>query len=96
MHDVYVGVVDQVHEVVVAGHLSESCLFCHSFAPVETGLVNIANRYQTIGHVEVMAAADTAEADDTLGQLIAGSDVTLAAEHVARQDGKRSRGRCAF
>ena len=41
-------------------------------------------------------AADSAEAYDTLGQLIAGGDVALAAEHVARQDGKRSRGRCAL
>jgi hypothetical protein len=46
--------------------------------------------------MEVMAAADTAEAYDTLGQLIAGGDVTLTAKHVARQDGERSGSRCAL
>jgi hypothetical protein len=46
--------------------------------------------------MEVVATADTAEADNTLGQLIAGSDVTFTTEHVARQDGERSDSRCAL
>ena len=96
VHYVHVGIMDQVHEVVIAGYLSESCLFSHVLAPSQPGLIYIANCNQTVGHVKVVAAADTAEADDTLGELVAGGNVTFTAEHVARQDGERSHSRCSL
>ena len=96
MDDIDIGVMNQVHEIVVAGHLSESCLFGHSLSAVQTGLVYVTKSHQAVGHLEVVAATDTAEADDTLCQLIAGSNVTFAAKHVAGQNGERSYSRGPF
>ena len=57
MHDIHIGVVDQIHKVVVAGYLSESCLLCHVLAPSQAGLIYVAYSNQAVWHLEVMATA---------------------------------------
>ena len=96
MHYIHVGVVNQVHKVMIAGNFAEACLLGHIVTPVKTGLVNVAESNQAVRHFEVMAAANAAEAYDTLCQLVAWSDITFAAKDVARQDGERSCCCCAL
>ena len=92
MHDVDVGIGNEVAVVVVGFEGLVELLAAQRHGAVEVVPVDIADRHQPAGVVrrEVIAAlADAAHADDAFGELVAGGDVFGASEHAARHDGQQ-------
>ena len=92
MHDVHIGIVNQVAVIVIGGDFLTGQL--------QTGIemvpVHIADGHQPGSGIAVMSAAHTADTDDTFGELVAGCGVSRSAEHMARDHGQRCRSQQAL
>ena len=91
MHDVDIGVGDQIAEIVVRLQGFVEFLLTQRDRAFEVLAVDVADGHQAAllaaGKV-VTALADAADADDALGKLVARRHEFRASEHVARDDGQ--------
>ena len=94
VHDVDVGVGDQVAVVFVGLERLVEFLVSQFDGRTEMSSVDVADGHQPAAFVAgevVFAFADAAHPDDALGELVARSHVVGTAEHTARHDGQQRR-----
>ena len=92
MNNIDVGVVDQIAIEVVALYGLAQTLLREIDTLLKVQIIYVAHGYQTallVARKVVLAETDTTHTDDTLGQLVVGSDVSLTSEYTARNDGQR-------
>ena len=103
VHDVHVGIVDEVTEVVIGGEGGAKTLLAGLDSSVQMALIHVADGYEAAFFIAGKVQgrhADAAHADDTPCELVAGSHIFLVAaqgtENVSGQNGKGRYGRARF